>query len=411
MLPNRPILRLSLTIAVLLVALPGAAQDLEGFKLFAPADLSEYGTGPKPKEGYFFSFEGLHWYTSPAKTTTIGAPGLTRTVLYGPDPAFDLAIQANSMDTSFFNAPPSAGNRIELGHISDCKGWMLSTYRLKTQNQTAVASGVDMVFDDIAFGPGGAQLLQGYVGIDLVDPTLIVVANLPVTFDEVSVRNSVSTWNVELMMLRRSRPNHYGGIFEWYAGVRYLEFDEIFSVFADGDVLNVAGITSTMADSNWDTEAENHIVGPQLGLRWFQKRSRWTLSSEGRFMAGFNSQNLHQTGLIGSELSPPPSNAIAAPELFQPLVLGPTHFRHSAHITEWTPVVELRAELKYQVTRSLSFKVGWTGIWMDNIARASSLVNYELNGESANGLMGLLRQNNSDDVFTHGLTVGFDINH
>ena len=38
--------------------------------------------------------------------------------------------------------------------------------------------------------------------------------------------------------------------------------------------------------------AENSIFGPQLGLRWFRQRGRWTISAEGRGFFAVNRQQI-----------------------------------------------------------------------------------------------------------------------
>ena len=38
--------------------------------------------------------------------------------------------------------------------------------------------------------------------------------------------------------------------------------------------------------------AENSIFGPQLGLRWFRQRGRWTISAEGRGFFAVNRQKI-----------------------------------------------------------------------------------------------------------------------
>ena len=103
-------------------------------------------------------------------------------------------------------------------------------------------------------------------------------------------------------------------------------------------------------------------------------------------------------------MDPPGNVDDPAGELYEPALMGPTYFTHWAHIQEWSPAVELRTELKYQLTRSITFRAGWTGIWIDNLARASNLVNYEV------AYMGLNTHFNRQDVFIHGLTLGVEVN-
>jgi hypothetical protein len=175
---------------------------------------------------------------------------------------------------------------------------------------------------------------------------------------------------------------------EWFAGPRYAEFNDTFLVNANGGILNA---------TNWATDAQNHIVAGQLGARYFKKVGRWMLNTEGRFFAGINYQNIHQFGVIGSNLSPPGG-------VGQPLTLGPVAFSHADFEREFTPGIELRLELRYQLTRAISFKAGWSGTWMDSIARASSLVDYTLPS------FGIDPSHNRQQVFMNGLVIGIDIN-
>ncbi len=46
------------------------------------------------------------------------------------------------------------------------------------------------------------------------------------------------------------------------SGVRHVEFDDEFGVIGYG---------GTLGDSRWTAIAENHLVGPQVGGRWFRQ--------------------------------------------------------------------------------------------------------------------------------------------
>ena len=77
---------------------------------------------------------------------------------------------------------------------------------------------------------------------------------------------------------------------------------------------------------------------------------------------------------------------------------------HFAYASEFAPAVELRVEGRYQITRAISFHAGWTGMWMDGIARASSLILYQVPA------MGIDMSDNRQSIFVNGLTLGFDVN-
>jgi len=77
---------------------------------------------------------------------------------------------------------------------------------------------------------------------------------------------------------------------------------------------------------------------------------------------------------------------------------------HDAFLREFSPLVELRLEGRYQITRCVTFHAGWTGIWIGNIARSSSMIDYAVPD------MGINTGGNKQSLFMNGLTMGFDIN-
>jgi len=411
---------------VLLTALPAVGQDLEGMQLFAPAEVGPYGDGPQPKEGYFFVFDGLSWSIGRPDVVVVGNTTEDSRIVYNVGDATTGWTQTNTHDTGEFTSARTEGNRIEFGCVRNRRGWMFGVYKLNDQTQRLTASEVDMVFFDPAFGPQGVRLLQGVVD-QIPDPqnpdeTIDVLRDLPLTFDDVLVRNRVEHWSTELMCIHRTRPFHRGGRVELFAGLRYMEFDDAFSVDAlgegevdggddaDADQQQADQVPSILADSFWNTEADNHIVGPQLGVRYFKICSRWMINIEGRFMAGYNFQSFRQRGTLGTELDAPggptgddddDDDDGGGGELFEPRLMNATSFNHAAHVEEFSPVVEIRAGVRYKLTRAVDIGAGWTGMWIDNVARASNLINYEVPN------MGLRTLYNRQNVFVHG--VGFTV--
>jgi hypothetical protein len=88
--------------------------------------------------------------------------------------------------------------------------------------------------------------------------------------------------------------------------------------------------------------------------------------------------------------------------------MGPSLINHTAFIHEFTPGIELRLDARYQITRSVNFHAGWSGLWLNNIARGSETIDYTLGPDQT--YMGILRDHNRDNVFINGLTIGIDIN-
>ena len=430
-------LRLATWMIVLLVGLP-AFGEISDMQLFAPASQDTFGGGPRANEGWFFNYDALYWSISAPDTATIGFENLTRTVWYRPAyggvPAMT-AVQHNNLDTSELNARFTSGNRFEIGNVYGHDGLYFNYWNLRPQNQTVTANGVDMVFQDEPTQP----YLYGYVAaIDSLGGSPIAyflpmeLHDLPLTFDEVEVSSHVETWGAELMYLRRTHPCH-NGILEFSAGVRYLEFDDSLNVDArgeiadpgDGDVVadarfivdsvgNPIAPGNILADSNWYTSAENHIVGPQLGVHYAVKSGRWSLTSDGKFFAGFNRQNIDQHGTLGSHLSDPWPGSLGPATIpvpvtvpFVPLTMQPTTFTHGTNTDEWSPGIELRVDLKYQVTRAISLKFGWSALWLDGIARSSNMIDYRL---STTSIMGINGVNNRQDLLIHGAQFGVEVN-
>ncbi|GAB6165289.1 hypothetical protein JCM19992_12890 [Thermostilla marina] len=382
----------------LLVGSPAVAQ-VQDMQFFNPAEVSQYGGGVRPHEGYFLNLEYLHWSIGRPDTTPIGFPGATRTVYYDTDV---FAVQSNTHDNGWIGTPWSDGDRVEFGYIEGHHGWLFSNTFLGTAGSNHNARQMDVVFSDPPYGPSpGSQLLQGYVDSALTD-----IQNLPVSFTApvitddddnplpswgARMENLIQTWSLELNYTYRFHPTHHGSIWELYMGVRYFEFNEEFNVRAFG---------GTLADSEWFSDVDNHIVGPQLGGRIFRTYNRWTFETQGRFFAGWNAQSVNLDGILGSQLDPS-----AGPVEDMPLAMGPTAFSHTEHVQEWSPGVELRFNLKYQLTEKMAISVGWTGFWIDGIARASNVIYYDVPD------MGITMDRNRQDVFMNGVNVAVEFNH
>ena len=208
------------------------------------------------------------------------------------------------------------------------------------------------------------------------------------------------------MYLHRNLTRHGGGTFEWFIGPRFLYIEDTFGVTTGTDSADGV-VPSFMGGSAWGSQAINNIIGGEIGLRWFKKQGRWMFSTEGRFMAGLNRQNINvQSNLVRN---PAPGGSTAT----NPLYLGSSAASHQAYATEFSPAVELRLEGRYQFTRALSFHAGWTGIWVDNIARGTSVIDYTVSSTGVGyniPAMGVDMSGNKQNLIMNGLTLGFDFN-
>jgi hypothetical protein len=285
-----------------------------------------------------------------------------------------------------------------------------------------------MAIDDREFGPTNQRHLDGWLAdLDAAGDVVFSATQLPLplTFDFMHVENVVDTWSVEWMYMHRTHPLGFyrSTLAELYFGVRYMEFEDRFHVRGrgarlrdqDGDGDNIAEPNTILADSEWQNDTNNRIVGPQVGIRLFTRRGRWTFSTEGRFFAGFNFQTVRQKGVLGTHLNEVPTTAagetlaIGPGNIISgiPAAIGPTYFTHGFSANEFSPCVEFRADARLHLTRGLAFRAGYTAIYIDGIARASNMIDYVW---SETTVFGIRQDTNRQGVFMNGLTFGLEFN-
>lgn len=392
---------------IVLTGATAQAQLLGDLQLFAPPKLDAFGGGRQPSEGFFFAWDQLYWHIQSPDIAKVGDDG-QRYVITGvlnptlPDPppgppgprytilGYD---QSSTADTSGIPWNQSWGERFEMGWTDRHQGLMVSVTHLQPQSHYLYLNGADVFFND----PNDLMVgLAGYGSVVVLDdpgppPTFAltetpIIGPLPVTFSDLRGRYRIDPWSVEVNYLRRSHAFHHGGFLELMAGVRYMEFN---------DRIEFEGLGGTLDGSFWRYEAENHIIGPQIAARYFKLAGRWMLNAEGRFTAGFNSQNIHHHSRL---------NVDAPGTEGYPGDWTGANVTSAAYQNEWCPLVELRVELRYLVTRAINLRVGWTGTWMDGIVRSPSVIEYSLPNMAIN------MAHNREDLFMHGLTFGVDLN-
>ena len=411
---------------------PFDTHNYHDFQPFAPAPLSEYGDGPQPNEGWFFSYERAHWHVGPPESADVGSPDqeFPRFVNFGDFAGRPIPqTYENGASNEYMDAEAAYTNRYEFGYIVDDCGWFIGVNSRLRQEQINTLLGAQVLFDD-PFG-----LLNGFIDLngdgfvddldgdgiagndgivrdDVPDPdgfpvdlddAVYIVPN----YAQLKIRNITESSSVEVMRLWRYDVLHYGGVFEWSLGGRYLEVDDTF-LFTGNVQDGFIGLTPvTGGDLNATFikhKVDNHIVGPQIHARWSRRNGRWTLSTEGRFMAGINFLSIHQEGQIATEFRTdqlsqggpvPPNFALAVNE---------NTFKNRFLDEHFSPVAELRLDASYQVTKAFSLKFGWTGVFADNLARASNTIIYRIPG------MGIRDPGHGEDVIIQGVNVGIEFN-
>lgn len=363
------------------VAAYGQDHEAQGLAAFEPADITPYGGNwAQPKEGLFFTFDGLFWTISRPRRTSIGDPTNTPFVF---DQGAGQTIEQNSLETELIKPYWKLGDRMEFGNVDGHHGIMFTTLQTNSQTTVFEADDATVVFNDPRIN-GSAQGL-----LDIVFPNGgLGEARTKFTTLNVIAKSRIS--GVEALYLYRTGLLQHGGTAEVLLGGRYFQLKDQFWVDGEG---------GNLADSFWNTTSKNQITGPEIGLRMFQPFGRFGFSVDSRFTAGINAQSVRQDGRLANTLLG--NNAFPLPTL-----MYSNGFNHSANMTQFSPIVELRAEFHMQITNLIAAKAGWTGMWVNNVVRAADMIDYTVPS------MGITAANggNLQDVFINGLTLSVEFN-
>ena len=401
MLSNRISLGLAAFLLVVTAGMRAYGQDheLAGAALGEPADIRPYDNWAEPKQGLFFTFDGLYWHISPPAKTSIGDPTYNPTVYFLQNENGAAVInsfpEANSLDTSATSVW-KWGDRMELGYIDGHQGFMFTSLLTQSQTSETSAANAFVVFNDpplpITQPVTGLSYLDTYMGLNTAGQP--IYERTPVDFRTVYVQNKSRLAGIEALYLYRMTELALGGQLEFTAGGRYFELKDQFWVDARG---------GNLTDSYWNTTSHNEIGGPEIGARYYQPYGRFGISAEGRFTAGINSQSVLQTGIIGSGL-------VAGQNAYpQPTLLSSTTFSNSTHWVEFSPIVELRVEAHMQLTNMIALKAGYTGLFVNNTVRAADMVNYELSNTTTMGITRALN-GNLQPMYAQGLNLSIEFN-
>ena len=344
--------------------------------------------------------------------------------------------QVSSLDTTFMSsADYTSGGRYEFGHVDeDGLGWMLGGFNFSGPSVgTAVGNAAvnfenspigfadfrgvntltpDGIDDDLdndgvygrfgvdlgttylignpPLGQQGIEPLNGQPDVRSVATDFDDAATLPSKFETLRIENQTTTYGLELMKMWRVAMGPRGGVWEMFVGPRGMNVTDQFFFVGVGQ----AGSPGT----EFTTKARNYLIGGQIGAKWSRTWGRWQLGAEGRFLAAANIQNVQQEGEIGSI-----GFGVASSQVIN--VQVPARFTHTVKQTEFAPAGELRLNLKYHLFRSFYLQAGYSGLFVDNIARGAQMTRYSL------PTMGLLEDQNRTTYLLHGLNLGLVFNH
>jgi hypothetical protein len=210
-----------------------------------------------------------------------------------------------------------------------------------------------------------------------------------IRFNTLAVRNVTETNGFELMRTHELDNSHLPvkeqrNRFSIAYGARFLEIDDTFTWDGDIDILG----------RTWQsTRADNQIVGPQIRARWLHQRGRFSFALDGRCLFGYNITDLSQRGGLFEDALPGAIN--------RPISAQPTAIAYGRQDNEFSPAAEMRAEGRYQITSAFALRLGYTGIFVDNISRSSQMVRYFLPD------LGILEGGNQH-IFVNGVDAGIE---
>jgi hypothetical protein len=175
------------------------------------------------------------------------------------------------------------------------------------------------------------------------------------------------------------------------------------------DTLTGQGAGSPLQTGAWETESLNNMVGPEFSLLLETTRGRWTFSSELKFVAGFNWQNLRyrganfpdsigadylratfnpsstitQSGLGGGVSGTAAAVTLAPPPLFLQIYgVGQQNATNDADYRfRFSPIGEWRFGGQFRVSQAITLHAGYTGMAIGSIARAAANTAYRSVGQ------------------------------
>ncbi|MFM8275309.1 MAG: BBP7 family outer membrane beta-barrel protein [Gemmata sp.] len=398
-------------------------QDFYDFQIFAPPDLQDYAIRPDPQEGIFFTYDRTIWGVTPPQSRPIlndffipvqplspfavaqlnnslisaGAPS-SGLYVFGSDP-LRLDLNTNWMRTDL-----QWGNRFEGGWIYDDFGMLFSYFGSGPDSQSFVTT------NSFAVNSPTTEFTQqpvqgGFIGNPIVVTTITAVSPPP---DHIITQNLTQQNSTELTSagfawaVRRNLSTAGSGSIRtarFTFGPRYLQVADRYSINYSSTVDQFDATTGCPVGNpcdlqygGWDTRAYNNIVGPEFGFNYKLERGRWTIETDLRFTAGMNWQNTLYQGsnfpaALGADYfrstytfantvaqSTNASNTVAAPQLFVQIYgIGQSNATNDAeHNFVFSPLGEWRLRGRYKVSKAISLNLGYTGMWLGGITRAST---------------------------------------
>lgn len=167
-----------------------------------------------------------------------------------------------------------------------------------------------------------------------------------------------------------------------------------------GDVVTLTGVGqgTKLQDGAWETYTSNNIVGPEISMLLEANSGRWKFLTELKFTAGMNWQNMIYRGsnfpatlsadyfrtefttatVLTQDGTANNQQTIQGDPLYiQVYGAGQKNASNDAeHVFQFTPIGEWRLGTEFRVSQAILLRAGYTGMWMGQVARASSNTAY-----------------------------------
>ncbi|MFT7632247.1 MAG: hypothetical protein ACI87E_003299 [Mariniblastus sp.] len=165
-----------------------------------------------------------------------------------------------------------------------------------------------------------------------------------------------------------------------FVGIRYINVDDNYRMFSQSSTIPLAA--NRLHDGTFEMNTQNHMIGPHVGGELFYdigNRLSWSLASKAGVYANFNNVD---TTLIndGSQfLNVEDENATLSTSL------------------------ELGLVGHYQLSKQARFRFGYTALWLGEVASVSDNLSPFVSPATGTNT------SDSDDMFFHGVSFGFEI--
>ncbi|MFM7245059.1 MAG: BBP7 family outer membrane beta-barrel protein [Planctomycetaceae bacterium] len=401
-------------------------QDFYDFQMFAPPDLQDYAIRQDPREGIFFTYDRTYWALTPPQSRPIlndffipvqplspfAVAQLNNNLIRSGNPSSGMYVFGSDplrldLNTNWMMTDLQWGNRFEGGWIYDDYGMLFNYSQSGPDSQaftTTNAFAVNSPTTNFTQTPvsGGGGLVNG--GLPLVVTTITSVSPPPdhIITQTLTQRNSTELTSAGFAWAVRRNLSSAGSgelrTMRFTFGPRYLQVADRYSIdyssnqqgFVDGCP---QGDFCDLQNGGWETRAFNNIVGPEFGLNYVFERGRWSIETDLRFTAGMNFQNTLYRGsnfpaalgadyfrstytfanTVGQSFNTGVQSVAAPPLFVQIYGIGQTNATNDAeHNFVFAPLGEWRLRGRYRVSKAVSLNVGYTGMWLGSITRAST---------------------------------------